>query len=96
MTETAMFVGLVCGIFLGVVAFWVLTTPSVPYAAWLGKRCWVRPAGRAVYSEHVVVAVSWHGAVCVRRADRMDEDGYWIKKQNVRWRVLWCAPREGE
>lgn len=65
-----------------------------PYGDWLGKTCWVRPVGRPEYREHVIVAVSWRGAVCVRDRDAMDSDGYWIKKQNVRWRLRWERPRE--
>ena len=96
LTETLSAVaGMVGGLVLGATFAWMaLGTPS-PYASWLGRPCWVRPFGRAEWSEHVIVAVSWHGAVCVRDLRKMDEDGYWIKKQNVRWRVRWDAP-EGE
>ena len=85
--------GLAGGVILAlVVAVIALKTPS-PYADWLGKRCWVRPVGRESWAQHVIVAVSWKGAVCVRRLDKPDDDGYWIKKQNVSWRVRWDRPR---
>lgn len=82
--------GLVIGVAFACIAYW----HGSPYGRWLGKRCWVRPCGRATWEEHVIVAVSWKGAVCVRRAARMEEDGYWIKKQNVRWRLRWSEPKD--
>lgn len=67
-----------------------------PYAGWLGRECWVRPAQRPSRWTHcVVVAVSWKGAVAVRDWDRMDGDGgRWIKKQNVGWRVRFTDPSD--
>lgn len=88
--------GLIGGLALGWALAYMTHVPSNPYGDWLGKTCWVRPSGRVVWSEHVIVAVSWRGAVCVREIDRLHEDSYWIKKQNVRWRVRWERPREGE
>ena len=82
------------GMFLGAAAHWMLTVERSPYASWLGKICWVRPLGRADWTPHVIVAVSWKGAVCVRPKVDMRTDGYWIKKQNVRWRVRWEEPTE--
>jgi len=86
--------GLFGGLVLGMTMMLMARGSKNPHGDWLGRRCWVRPAGRAKWEEHVVVAVSHKGAICVRRADRMDEDGYWIKKQNVRWRVRWSKPTE--
>ena len=63
-----------------------------PYGQWLGRTCWVRPHGRDTWHEHVVVAVSWAGSVCVRDVAKPGSEGYWIKKQNVSWRVRWDAP----
>ena len=86
--------GLLGGIVIGAALAWMALGMPNAYAAWLGRKCWVRPLGRPDWVRHVIVAVSWNGAVCVRRLDRMDEDGYWIKKQNVRWRVRWDEPGE--
>ena len=58
------------------------------YSDWLGRTCWVRPLnGRGEWEEHVVVAVSWKGAVCVRNAENLDGTGYWISKRSVPFRV---------
>lgn len=86
--------GMLGGLILGFTMAWIAFGHDNPYASWLGRRCWVRPHGRPDWTEHVIVAVSWHGAVCVRGAARLGDDGYWIKKQNVRWRVRWSRPRE--
>lgn len=95
MTETLSAVaGMLGGLVLGIAVTYMALVHESPFGRWLGKRCWVRPCGRVDWKEHVIVAVSWKGAVCVRRAEKMDEDGYWIKKQNVRWRVRWERPRE--
>lgn len=95
MTETLSAVaGLVGGLVLGATMALMAHGFGNPYSKWLGRKCWVRPCGRATWEEHVIVAVSWKGAVCVRRTDRMHEDGYWIKKQNVRWRVRWSEPKD--
>jgi len=86
--------GLFGGLVLGMTLMLMARGHKNPHGDWLDRTCWVRPAGRESWKEHVVVAVSHKGAICVRRADHMDEDGYWIKKQNVRWRVRWERPRE--
>lgn len=87
MDEVIAFSGFLGGLLAGAGAALALTHLGNPYGHWLGRHCWVRPIGRAEWREHVIVAVSWRGAVCVRRADALSEEGYWIKKQNVRHRV---------
>lgn len=66
--------------------------PLNEYACWLERECWVRPHGRPEWKRHVVVAVGHKGAVCVRDAEHMSGKGYWIKKENVSWRVRWEDP----
>lgn len=89
MSELSAVAGLVGGLVLGVTLAWMALGTTNPYGRWLGKTCMVRPHGRDKWEPHVIVAVSWRGAVCVRELARESEDGYWIKKQNVRWRVRW-------
>ena len=91
-TTLSAMAGLVGGIVIGLAAALIALRVPNEYAGWLGKDCWVRPVSRPSWRRHVVVAVSWKGAVCVRRADRLDEDGYWIKKHNVSWRVRFDEP----
>lgn len=79
--------GMVGGIIIGAAFATIAHGADNPYGAWLGCECWVRPASRDKWKRHVIVAVSWRGAVCVRDAEKLQEDGYWIKKQNVKWRV---------
>ena len=79
-----------CGILVGVAYALMFMGPRNPYGRWLGMTCWVCPSGRDEWVEHVIVAVSWKGAVCVRR--ECDETGYWIKKHNVGWRVSFDRP----
>ena len=52
----------------------------------LGRRCLVRKKGK--WREHVIVAVSWKGALCVR--DSRNDSGhgaYWVSKYEVPERV---------
>lgn len=93
--EASAFVGLLGGVAIGAAYHHVLARTPNPHGAWLGRTCWVRPCARETWAEHVVVACSWHGAVCVRRAGEGPGEGYWIKKENVGWRVRWDAPGEG-
>lgn len=84
--------GMVGGMILGAAIAHIAHGADNPYGAWLGRECWVRPTSRDTWKRHVIVAVSWRGAVCVRDAERISEDGYWIKKQNVKWRVRFERP----
>ena len=86
--------GLVCGVVLGLAFSQIARGFGCPYGRWLGRTCWVRPLHRESWRECVIVAVSWKGAVCVRDAGSLDEDGYWIKKYNVEWRVRFDRPLE--
>lgn len=89
--------GLVCGAVIALAWSQIVRGLANPYGRWLERTCWVRPLSRPDrWRKCVVVAVSWRGAVCVREADKLDQDGYWIKKQNVEWRVRWAAPTETE
>ena len=90
--ELSAFAGMLGGILVGATYHAIATRGTNPHAHRLGRICWVRPHSGKRWREHVVVAVSWKGAICVRPTDRLDEDGYWIKKQNVDWRVRWVAP----
>ena len=90
------FAGMVGGMILGAAIASIASKPDNPYASWLGRECWVRPASRDTWKRHVIVAVSWHGAICVRDAERISEDGYWIKRENVRWRMRFERPEVGE
>lgn len=94
MSSIIAFAGFVGGVVIGAALVWVACVNHVPYSRWLGRECWVRPVGRAVWRKHVIVAVSWKGAVCVKNAENLNQDGYWIKKQNVRWRVMFERPKE--
>ena len=86
--------GLACGFVIGLAWHAMAHSNGNPYGDWLARTCWVRPYGHPDrWRECVVVAVSWAGAVCVRDVARPCKDGYWIKKQNVAWRVRWEEPR---
>lgn len=88
--------GMVGGVILGIALTFVAHgATGNPYAKWLGRRCWVRPIRGGKWEPHVIVAVSWRGAICVRDAGSMDRDGYWIKKQNVPFRVTFRRPEGG-
>lgn len=80
------------GLLAGAIACAVFVRPINPYARWLGRTCWVRPWNSDDWCEHTCIAVSWMGAVCVRRTDTPDGNGYWVKKENVGWRVRWSEP----
>lgn len=80
------------GLVAGAIACAMFARPTNPYARWLERTCWVRPWGGGDWREHVCVAGSWKGAVCVRRADTPDENGYWVKHENVPSRVRWSEP----
>lgn len=79
--------GLAGGMAIGVAYAMILGVRLNPYARWLGKTCLVRPCSTERWDECVIVAVSWRGSVCVRRLDNPTKDGFWIKKENVPWRV---------
>ena len=84
--------GLMGGIIIGGSLAWVSDATASPYGEWLGHTCWVHPIGVGEWREHVIVAVSWKGAICVKRSDRLDQDGYWIKHYNVPKRVRFERP----
>ena len=80
------------GLVLGGAMSWASESTACPYGEWLGQTCWVHPLGVGEWREHVIVAVSWKGAVCVKRSDALDQDGYWIKHYNVPKRVRFERP----
>ena len=58
-----------------------------PHAHLLGKTVEARVYEASDWERMVVVAVSWKGGVCVRRASDPDGRGRWIKKAFVPDRV---------
>lgn len=63
-----------------------------PYADLLGRECWAKFGKRAFRCR--IVAVSWKGAVCVRRAsDIEDGDSKWICKMQRDKRV-WLTKKD--
>lgn len=62
-----------------------------PYATRLGRTCWVLDLFDGEWHECVCIAVSWHGAVCVRKKEHMDKNGFWVPKDTVGERVKWRA-----
>lgn len=64
-----------------------------PYARMLGKVVEVKKHPASDWEPCIVVAVSWHGGLRVRRLSEIDEDGhgngFWIDKTVVRERVRW-------
>ena len=79
--------GMVGGMILGAAFAHIAHGADNPYEAWLGRECWVRPAGRDKWRKHVIVAVSWRGAVCVRPVRDMQTKGRWIHKDVAPMRV---------
>ena len=55
--------------------------PLNPYAHLLGRVVEVKVYQASDWERMVVVAVSWHGAVCVRRVADMESRGRWIRKE---------------
>lgn len=52
-----------------------------PYARLLGQEVEVRKYEASGWERCVVTAVSWHGAVCVRR--RNDAKGFWVDSERA-------------
>lgn len=93
MGDMSAFAGFVGGLLMGAVLYSI--GPGNRYSEWLGRECWVRPSHGGRWRRHVVVAVSWKGAVCVRDPDR-EGKGYWVRKENVRHRVRFDRPEKGK
>lgn len=58
-----------------------------PYARLLGSVVEVRELKRDVWVRAVVVAVGWHGSVCVRPTNLLEEPGWWVRRENAAWRI---------
>lgn len=58
-----------------------------PHARMLGELVEVRELKRDVWIRAVVVAVGWHGSVCVRPVDQLEEPGWWVRHENATWRL---------
>ena len=80
-------VGLVGGMVLGAVITHMAYSMRDPYTNWLDRECWVRPMDRESWTRCVVVDASRHGCLRVRDLERPESNGYWIKAENVSWRV---------
>lgn len=87
---------LALGLLVGVSAtVWCMASPSDaqanPYARLLGRTVLVKKHDASEWEPCVVVAVSWKGAVRVRRISEMTDDGhgngFWIRKDAAPYRV---------
>lgn len=52
--------------------------PKNAYARYLGEEVMAKIYEQSEWSRCVVVAISWHGSVCVRPADDLATKGRWI------------------
>lgn len=50
------------------------------YAWLLGREVEARLYPGSGWERYVVVAVGWHGSVCVRRAEEPQRRGWWVKR----------------
>ena len=50
------------------------------YAWLLGREVEARVYEGRGWERYVVVAVGWHGSICVRRAEAPDRRGWWVKR----------------
>ena len=57
---------------------------SNPYAHLLGKVMEVRKYDASDWEPCVVVAVGWHGSVCVRRLCDIERPGFWVHNDRAR------------
>lgn len=55
-----------------------------PYAHMLGRVMEVRKYEASDWEPCVVVAVGWHGSVCVRRICDLDRPGFWVQSDRAR------------
>lgn len=61
--------------------------PKNAYARYLGEEVMAKIYEQSEWSRCVVVAISWHGSVCVRPADDLATKGRWIHHAFARGRV---------
>lgn len=61
--------------------------PKNAYARLLGEEVLAKVYEQSEWKRCVVVAISWHGSVCVRPADDLATKGRWIHHAFARGRV---------
>ena len=61
--------------------------PHNAYARYLGEEVLAKVYEASEWKRCVIVAVSWHGSVCVRHADDLATKGRWIHHAFERGRV---------
>lgn len=61
--------------------------PHNAYARYLGEEVMAKIYEQSEWSRCVVVAISWHGSVCVRPADDLATKGRWIHHAFARGRI---------
>lgn len=61
--------------------------PHNAYARYLGEEVLAKVYEQSEWKRCVIVAVSWHGSVCVRPADDLATKGRWIHHAFARGRI---------
>lgn len=61
--------------------------PKNAYARYLGEEVLAKVYEASEWKRCVVVAISWHGSVCVRPADDLATKGRWIHHAFARERI---------
>lgn len=61
--------------------------PKNAYARYLGEEVMAKIYEQSKWSRCIVMAISWHGSVCVRPADDLATKGRWIHHAFERGRV---------
>lgn len=61
--------------------------PHNAYARYLGEEVMAKVYEASDWDRCVIVAISWHGSVCVRPADDLATNGRWIHHAFERGRV---------
>lgn len=61
--------------------------PSNQYARYLGEEVLAKVYEASDWERCVIVAISWHGSVCVRPADDLATKGRWIHHAFARGRI---------
>lgn len=81
MVGTAAFVcGMVIGGMFGAVALALVAGDSErpTRESMLGREVMARKYEASDWERYVVVAEGWHGSMCLRRADDMERNGFWM------------------
>lgn len=61
--------------------------PTNQYARFLGEEVMAKVYEASDWERCVIVAISWHGSVCVRPADDLATKGRWIHHAFARGRI---------